>query len=258
MNRSELRTDQAWNSFDLWATWIIPGLLALAIVFFAWRGFGSGTADCCKTEPAVASVATPAPATNTPPVIEPIPQAAPAAAPAVTAPSAPPLVTPQPTAPAIASATPEPAPIIAPAPVAVPAPTAEPAPVVAAEPSPAPIPAAPAVIVDCNKIMDGVAVAFEVNSACLSRSGQQVLQQTIKCLKSGNYQVGGHTDSDGNPRSNAKLSLARARSATAYLVSQGVPARKLRAIGYGQAQPIASNKTEQGKARNRRISFRPL
>jgi OmpA-OmpF porin, OOP family len=244
MNRSELRTDQAWNSFDLWATWIIPGLLALTIALLAWRGFGSGTADCCKTEPAVATVAAPTPAVSAPPVVEPIPQAAPAVAPVASAPATPAVVAP----PAL------PEPVVAATPIPVPA---EPAPVIAAAPLPSTT-AAPAVVVDCNKIMDGVAVAFEVNSARLSRSGQQALQQTIKCLKSGNYQVGGHTDSDGNPRSNAKLSLARARAATAYLISQGVPARKLRAIGYGQAQPIASNKTEQGKARNRRISFRPL
>ena len=69
-------------------------------------------------------------------------------------------------------------------------------------------------------------------------------------------QVDGHTDNMGNPESNRKLSQARAESVVKYLVKKkGVNAKRLSAKGFGDMQPIAYNKTEKGRAKNRRVDF---
>jgi outer membrane protein OmpA-like peptidoglycan-associated protein/uncharacterized protein YidB (DUF937 family) len=67
--------------------------------------------------------------------------------------------------------------------------------------------------------------------------------------------IGGHTDSTGDSGSNQALSQQRADAVRNYLIQQGVPAEMLVAKGYGDSQPVASNDTEEGKFRNRRIEF---
>ncbi len=67
--------------------------------------------------------------------------------------------------------------------------------------------------------------------------------------------VEGHTDSVGSNEFNQGLSERRAQSAVDYLVSLGVPAERLSAVGFGETQPIADNGTDEGRARNRRIEF---
>ena len=110
-------------------------------------------------------------------------------------------------------------------------------------------------MVDCAKITEGVTVPFATASPQLTEAGQQALDQTITCLNSGSYAIGGHTDSDGEAASNQRLSEMRANAAKAYLVSKGVAAERLTTIGYGETTPIADNATTEGKARNRRITF---
>ncbi|EIJ70450.1 OmpA family protein [Pasteurella bettyae] len=69
-------------------------------------------------------------------------------------------------------------------------------------------------------------------------------------------EIAGYTDNVGDAAANQKLSEARANAIRNYLVSQGVPADALVAVGYGQDNPIADNNTEEGRAKNRRIEFR--
>ena len=71
-------------------------------------------------------------------------------------------------------------------------------------------------------------------------------------------EVAGHTDSKASRAYNQRLSEQRAESVREFLVKSGIPARQLRVKGYGESQPIASNKTEEGKARNRRVELRIL
>ena len=67
--------------------------------------------------------------------------------------------------------------------------------------------------------------------------------------------VAGHTDADGDVGANQALSEKRAQAVVDYLVKAGLPAGRFAAIGYGSAQPVADNDTDEGKARNRRIEF---
>ena len=67
--------------------------------------------------------------------------------------------------------------------------------------------------------------------------------------------IHGHTDNVGGAKYNQDLSLRRAESVKAYLVSLGIPAARMSSRGYGFVKPIADNATAQGRAKNRRIEF---
>ena len=71
-------------------------------------------------------------------------------------------------------------------------------------------------------------------------------------------EVAGHTDAGGARARNIKLSLARAESVRAYLIMKGVPGERLVARGYGPDSPVASNKTDAGRALNRRVELRRI
>ena len=69
-------------------------------------------------------------------------------------------------------------------------------------------------------------------------------------------ELGGHTDDTGDAAANDSLSLSRAQAVKSALVSRGVPAGAMTAVGYGQSTPIADNSTESGRAANRRTTIR--
>ena len=68
--------------------------------------------------------------------------------------------------------------------------------------------------------------------------------------------IGGYTDDTGDPAANQQLSQARAESVQAQLVADGVAAERIEAEGYGQAHPVATNETDAGRTKNRRIALR--
>ena len=68
-------------------------------------------------------------------------------------------------------------------------------------------------------------------------------------------EVAGHTDSIGTEEYNEGLSQRRAQSVLDYLVEQGINASRMTAKGYGESQPIASNDTSEGRAKNRRTEL---
>lgn len=68
-------------------------------------------------------------------------------------------------------------------------------------------------------------------------------------------EISGHTDNIGNASSNKTLSKNRAESVKSYLQSLGIESTRMNAVGYGADQPIADNKTEEGRAKNRRTEF---
>lgn len=102
-------------------------------------------------------------------------------------------------------------------------------------------------------------VEFEAGSAVLRPEGLKLLDEMVVALaqlQGKRIEVIGHTDALGHRPGNISLSLARAQAVKAYLVAKGLPAERLHTSGMGPDQPVASNDTEEGRARNRRIEFR--
>jgi OOP family OmpA-OmpF porin len=82
----------------------------------------------------------------------------------------------------------------------------------------------------------------------------RLIETALRCPNT-NIEIAGHTDTDGDEAANQMLSEKRAQSVTDYLVKAGLAANRFMPVGYGSAQPIAGNDTEDGKAQNRRIDF---
>jgi OOP family OmpA-OmpF porin len=101
-------------------------------------------------------------------------------------------------------------------------------------------------------------INFDFDKADIKPDSQSIIDQIAKLLKTNpdlNLTVEGHTDNVGTPPYNKKLSDARARSVVAALAAQGIEARRLKAVGYGQDKPIADNGTDSGRAQNRRVEL---
>jgi outer membrane protein OmpA-like peptidoglycan-associated protein len=81
------------------------------------------------------------------------------------------------------------------------------------------------------------------------------LAQVLKAYPNSQVQLVGHTDSTGTPEANQTLSLDRANAVKDVLVTQGVAADRISTAGFGQDRPLASNDTEEGRARNRRLEL---
>lgn len=104
-------------------------------------------------------------------------------------------------------------------------------------------------------------VEFEPGSAVLTPAGTQLLNEMARALlkfKGRSFELIGHTDGLGARAANQALSLARAESVKAYLIGKGLAANQLKTRGMGPDQPVASNATEEGRAKNRRIEFKLL
>nr|WP_051482072.1 OmpA family protein [Paraburkholderia nodosa] len=102
-------------------------------------------------------------------------------------------------------------------------------------------------------------IEFETGSATLTPQGRAILDQMAAVLVKMNTRtvaIIGHTDNAGNRTSNIALSQARADAVKGYLVAKGISPQQMSATGVGPDQPIASNDTSDGRARNRRIEFR--
>jgi OmpA-OmpF porin, OOP family len=102
-------------------------------------------------------------------------------------------------------------------------------------------------------------VEFEPGSAVLRPAGLLILDEMAAAmarLQGRRFEIIGHTDAQGSHASNVSLSLARAQAVKNYLISKGLSADNLSTSGLGPDQPVASNATDEGRARNRRIEFR--
>jgi OOP family OmpA-OmpF porin len=114
-------------------------------------------------------------------------------------------------------------------------------------------------MVDETTWFDFDRLLFETGSANLRPESSDQLKNVamiLKCFPSVKVKVGGYTDNTGDPAANQKLSQARAESVSRELVAMGVDPGRLSAEGYGEQHPVADNSTEEGRAKNRRISLR--
>ena len=98
---------------------------------------------------------------------------------------------------------------------------------------------------------------FETGSAVLKPVSYAYLHRVVDILLKKNLSIrlSGYTDNVGSDASNLKLSKARVNTVKAYLAKQGIGEDHVTAIGYGEADPIATNKTAAGRAKNRRVEF---
>lgn len=104
-------------------------------------------------------------------------------------------------------------------------------------------------------------VFFDVDKFELRPESKLELDKLVHLLKKFPFmkiEIGGHTDNTGDKTRNKTLSQNRAKAVKDYLVSKGIDATRLSAIGYGDSKPIADNKTEEGRAKNRRTVFKVL
>ncbi len=106
--------------------------------------------------------------------------------------------------------------------------------------------------------LEGRSVQFEAARAEIEASSLPILDEiagVIRACERVPIEIGGHTDSDGSAAANRALSQERAQAVLDALVERGVSARRLSAVGFGQARPRAPNDTAENKALNRRIEL---
>jgi outer membrane protein OmpA-like peptidoglycan-associated protein len=99
-------------------------------------------------------------------------------------------------------------------------------------------------------------VNFDTGKATIrpdSLSRLVVVVEFMKLKKSARVEISGHTDNAGNPRTNKTLSAKRAAACRTYLVSRGIDASRITAVGHGAERPIAPNDTDENRQKNRRI-----
>ena len=148
-----------------------------------------------------------------------------------------------------------PAPIPAPGPAPAPAPAAGvvPAPV----PVPAPAPVAPRAPVS-QKVTFAADAFFDFDKSTLKPEGRAKLDEVVSKLDGVNLEViiaVGHTDSLGSDAYNQSLSLRRSEAVKDYLTGKGIDKSRVYTEGKGEKQPVADNKTEQGREKNRRVEI---
>jgi OOP family OmpA-OmpF porin len=134
-----------------------------------------------------------------------------------------------------------------------------------ATPAPAAVPSAPAAPVEPSRaapasVRQSITIQaealFDFDKSVVKPNGKRELDQAAAKMSGVDVEMviaTGHTDSIGTEAYNQKLSERRANAVKSYLVSKGVPASKITTLGKGETQPVATNKTKEGRANNRRV-----
>jgi OOP family OmpA-OmpF porin len=101
-------------------------------------------------------------------------------------------------------------------------------------------------------------INFDTGKSTIKPESKSIIEQIVEMLKANpdlKLSIEGHTDNVGNPGSNKTLSEDRAKSVVAAIAGQGIGIERLSTSGYGQDKPIGDNKTEIGRAKNRRVEL---
>ncbi len=135
-----------------------------------------------------------------------------------------------------------------------------PAPAPMAAPAPAPAPAAPVAkpAPVSEKVTFAADAFFDFDKSVLKPEGKAKLDDLVSKMGGLNLEViiaVGHTDSVGSDAYNQKLSVRRSEAVKAYLVTKGVEKNRVYTEGKGEKQPVADNKTAEGRAKNRRVEI---
>jgi len=110
-----------------------------------------------------------------------------------------------------------------------------------------------------RKILLHKKIHFSYNNARIKKSSYRLLNRFARIAKKcpkGKITIEGYTDSRGKKAYNRKLSRERAKAVKRYLVYKGIARKRLKTKGYGEAHPIATNRTKKGRRLNRRIEFK--
>ena len=129
-----------------------------------------------------------------------------------------------------------------------------PAPVAAPAPAPTPAPA-PAPVMAMTMQAETL---FDFDKSVLKPAGKETLDALVADVAKVNVETViavGHTDAIGTNSYNQALSIRRVEAVKAYLVSKGIPADQIKTEGRGEGQPVASNQTREGRAKNRRVEI---
>jgi OOP family OmpA-OmpF porin len=132
------------------------------------------------------------------------------------------------------------------------APAAPAAPAVPAQPArPAPVSVRQAVVIQADAL-------FDFDKSVLRPDGKKNIDDALAKLRGVDLEMviaTGHTDSIGTDAYNQRLSERRAAAVKEYLASKGIPSAKITTIGKGESQPVATNKTAEGRQKNRRVDI---
>ncbi len=112
-----------------------------------------------------------------------------------------------------------------------------------------------------NELILDQVVEFEVTSFQLTPKGIALLDEVLAALRNApevRVVITGHTDAQGSAAANQLLSEQRARAVLDYMVANGEDPARFDIVGYGETRPVASNDTEEGRQKNRRIEFTAL
>ncbi len=126
----------------------------------------------------------------------------------------------------------------------------------AAPAAPVPAPAAPAVA--ASKVTFAADAFFDFDKSVLKPEGRAKLDDLVSKIRDVNLEViiaVGHTDSIGSDAYNQRLSVRRAEAVKAYLVTKGIERNRVYTEGKGEKQPVADNRSKEGRAKNRRVEI---
>ena len=131
---------------------------------------------------------------------------------------------------------------------------APPSPVPAPAPTPAPAPAPKPAVFDT--------IYFDPNKTNINPTAAKALDRNGMILKQNpniKVEIGGHTDGEGSEKANQMISEKRALSAKKYIQDKfNIPDSRLKVKGYGSTKPVADNKTQEGRSKNRRVEFKVI